>query len=231
MKIGEELVEGVFLARDNRFRVTVEVDGSSVWAHLPNSGRLAELLIPGRRVVLVRREGRKRLTRFDLAMVETPPVWVSVDARLPNDLFEEALRMGRVPAFAGYSSVRREVTFGQSRLDFLLEEHGRRPCLVEIKSVTLVIDDLGFFPDAVTERGRRHLAELSEATKQGYRTAVVFVIQRNDAQGLRPHDESDAAFGKALRQAHSLGVEVHAFACRVEPDWIEFDRGLCVVLD
>jgi len=231
VEIEGNLVAGRFVARDNRFRVTVEVDGQPVWAHLPCSGRLAELLVPGRRVVLVERAAPGRKTDYDMSLVEMEGRWVSVDARLPNDLVEEALAAGKLAPLSGYSSVRREVPYGRSRLDFLLEAGDRRPCLVEVKSVTLVVDGLGCFPDAVTLRGRRHLEELAGAVEAGYRASALFVVQRDDARGVRPHDESDPGFGRTLREVARRGVEVYACACRVEPGWIEIDRLLPVYLN
>lgn len=224
-------VEGRFVARDNRFRVTVEIDGEQAWAHLPNSGRLGELLLPGRRAMLVERSSPGRLTHYDLAMIQAGGQWVSLDARLPNDLVDEALRDGRLPALSGYQRSRREVTYGASRLDFLLEAKDRPPCLLEVKSVTLVVDGLACFPDAVTARGRRHVEELAAALAEGYRGVVLFVVQRPDVEGFRPHDESDPDFGCALRQAVRRGLEVNACACRVEPGCVEIDRPLPVHLD
>lgn len=237
MKIEGPLVAGRFLCRDNRFRVTLEVEGEAVWAHLPNSGRLGELLVPGRQVIAAERLAAHRRTAYDLILVEadgTPESsgrrWVSVDARLPNDLVAEALRIGRLQPLTGYPSVRREVRFGHSRIDYLLEAEGRPPCLMEIKSVTLVINGLACFPDAVTARGRRHLEELARAVEDGYRAVVLFVVQRDDAQGLRPHDESDPAFGQTLRQVARQGVEVLAYGCRVQPGQIRIVRPIPVHL-
>jgi sugar fermentation stimulation protein A len=230
MRIEGRLEEGTFVARDNRFRVTVEVEGRAVSAHLPNSGRLGELLVPGRRVLLIHRPGIQRKTAYDLSLIELDGRWVSLDARLPNDLVAEALRDQRLFPLRGYPVVRREVTFGRSRFDFLLEAPDRQPFLLEVKSVTLVVDGLGCFPDAVTARGRRHVQELAEALEAGYRTAVLFVVQRNDALGFRPHDESDPDFGRALREAALRGVEVYAYACQVEPGWAAVERALPVHL-
>lgn len=231
MEFHHRWVEGRFMARNNRFRVTVEVAGQRVAAHLPNSGRLRELLVPGRRVLLAEQDRPGRRTRYDLGLVEVEDHWVSVDARLPNDLVEEALRDGRLAPFAGYSTVHREAAWGRSRFDFRLEGTGQPPCLIEVKSVTLVVEGLGCFPDAVTLRGRRHLIELAEAVTEGYRAAVVFVVQRDDALGLRPHDESDPDFGSELRQRLRQGVEVYAYRCRVDPQRIEIDQPLPVYLD
>jgi sugar fermentation stimulation protein A len=222
---------GRFVTRDNRFRVTVEVDGREVWAHLPNSGRLGELLVPGCRALLVERPEAGRKTRYDLSLVELDGRWVSVDARLPNDLVAEALHEDRLDPLRGYASIRREVTHGSSRFDFLLESPDRAPCLVEVKSITLVLDGLGCFPDAVTRRGRRHVEELAEAVTDGYRAVVIFCVQRGDAGGVRPHDESDPDFGRALRAAARRGVEVHAYACRVAPGQVEISHPLPVWLD
>jgi sugar fermentation stimulation protein A len=231
VKLAGALVEGRFVARDNRFRVTVEVDGRQLWAHLPNSGRLGELLVPGRKVLLAHRAVKGRKTSYDLNLVEMEGRWVSVDARLPNELVEEALRDGRLGPLAGYQTLRREVPYGRSRFDFQLTAPDRRVCLVEVKSVTLVLDGLGCFPDAVTLRGQRHLNELADATEAGYRAAAVFCVQRDDAAGLRPHDEADPGFGRALRQAARRGVEIYAYACRVAPGRIEIAHPLPVHLE
>jgi sugar fermentation stimulation protein A len=224
-------VEGRFVARDNRFRVTVELGGRKVGAHLPNSGRLGELLVPGRRVLVVERSSPGRKTGYDLNLVEMDDHWVSVDARLPNDLVEEALRAQRMVPLASYPTLRREVTFGRSRFDFTLEAPHRPRCYVEVKSITLVIDGLGCFPDAVTARGKRHVEELAQAVEAGYRGAVLFVAQRDDAKGMRPHDESDPAFSQALRNAEKRGVEVYAYNCRVQPGQVEIYRSLPVYLN
>ena len=224
-------IEGRFVSRDNRFRVTVEIEGRPVGAHLPNSGRLGELLTPGRRVLLVERSGAQRKTGYDLGLVEMEGRWISVDARLPNDLVEKALREGALEPLRGYASLRREVTYRRSRLDLRLEAPDRQPCLVEVKSITLVLDGLGCFPDAVTARGRRHLLELAGAVGEGLRAAVVFCIQRQDARGMRPHDEADPAFGQSLRRVAQRGVEIYAYTCQVEPERIEIVRQVPVYLD
>ena len=231
MQIEGRLAEGRLISRDNRFRVTVDVEGQPLWAHLANSGRLGELLVPGCRCVLVERPAATRKTRYDLSLVWYGGRRVSVDARLPNDLVAEAIGAGRLGPLAGYPSVRREVRYGSSRLDFCLEAPDKAPCLVEVKSVTLVVHDLGCFPDAVTARGRRHVGELTEALGSGFRAAVVFVVQRDDALGFRPHDESDPEFGLVLREAARCGVEVYAYGCCVEPGSVQIAQPLPVYLE
>jgi sugar fermentation stimulation protein A len=214
MKIEPPLVEGIFLQRDNRFRATVEVSGQVTWAHVPNSGRLHELFSPGRRVLLSPKAAPYRITDYDLVMVDLGDRLVSMDARLPVRLLHEAVAAGRLEPFAGYTTIQPEVTFGKSRLDFRLDGP-TGICYVEVKSVTLVEKGVALFPDAPTTRGQRHLRELIEVVRQGHRAAVVFVIQRDDAQYFAPHDQADPEFGRLLREAATAGVNIHAFGCRV----------------
>ena len=208
------LIAGRFVRRDNRFRVTVEVEGESVAAHFPNSGRLTELLTPGRRCWLAEFDNPRRKTRFDLMLVEYAGVLVSVDARLPNALLAESLKVGRLEPFRGYARFEREVRLRESRLDFRLSGPAG-VCWVEVKSVTLVEDDVARFPDAPTARGARHLRELAVAASRGEKAAIVFVIQRADARCFAPHDRADAAFGVTLREAAGAGVGVYAWTCEV----------------
>ena len=207
-------VEGRFLRRDNRFRVTVEIDGEEAAAHLPNSGRLGELLEPGRPCYLVPQPAEHRRTAFDLLLVEYAGVLVSVDARLPNRLFAEAVATGTLEPFLGTTSIKAEVHHGESRLDFqLVTPTGI--CWVETKSVTLVENSVALFPDAPTMRGQRHLGELINLVSEGFRAAVVFIIQRQDATSFAPNRAADPAFAHLLDQAHSKGVEVYGFLCSV----------------
>jgi sugar fermentation stimulation protein A len=198
---------------------------------VPNSGRLSELLVPGRPVLLAETRAPHRVTDYDLSMVDLRHTLVSVDARLPNDLVQEAFEGGALAQFAGLTLARREVRYGESRLDFVLKaEGGADPCFVEVKSVTLVQEGIARFPDAVTARGSRHLRELGSACREGARAAVVFVIQREDAQAFAPHDESDPLFGEVLREVAAFGVEVYAHTCRVTPRVIDLQPQIPVLL-
>ena len=208
------LVEGRFKARLNRFLALVEVQGREVGVHVANSGRMHELLVPGIRVLISAQSGSHRKTGFDLAMVDLGDTLVSADARLPNALVAEAFIQGRVPQFQNYSNIRREMTFGESRLDLLLEGPPGL-CYVETKSVTLVVDGVGLFPDAPTVRGTKHVHSLAQAVKAGHRAAVVFVVQRIDSQAFAPHDTADPEFGIALRKSVAAGVEAFAYNCSV----------------
>jgi sugar fermentation stimulation protein A len=207
------LVQARFVRRDNRFRATVEVGGQETWAHVPNSGRLTELFTPGRPVWLAPVSAPHRKTSFDLKLVELAGVLVSVDARLPNPLFAEALASSNLPGWDA-PSIEREVSYGHSRLDFRLSGPAG-VCWVETKSVTLVQDGVARFPDAPTARGRRHLQTLISAVRAGDRATVVFVVQRPDAQRFSPHHEADPDFATALQQAACAGVAYRAYTCRV----------------
>lgn len=216
---GKHLVPATFVKRDNRFRVQVRVAGRVADAHLPNSGRLGELLVPGRNVWLapidLRSHPHRRIA-YDLALVEYADRLVSIDARVPGHLVAEALRRGRLTGFTDYATVRREARLGQSRIDFRLEAGPEKPlCWIEVKSVTLVEDGTARFPDAPTQRGQRHVRELMDAVKTGARAAVVFVIQRDDAERFALHSAADPAFAHTLRQAAHAGVQVHAWRCHV----------------
>ena len=225
MRMPQRLIHARFVQRDNRFRVTVEVDGHVAPAHLPNSGRLGELLTPGRELRLEFMPDPRRKTPYDLKLVRYAGVWVSVDARLPNPLFAEAFRNGHLPGFAGYTHLQSEVCLDDSRIDFLVTgPAGRR--WVETKSVTLVEKGVARFPDAPTDRGRRHLEALIRAVERGDQAAVLFVVQRPDARAFGPHVDADPDFARTLRQALTAGVAVLACRCRVSEDEIVLDSSM-----
>jgi sugar fermentation stimulation protein A len=203
------------LQRDNRFRATVFVAGQERPAHVPNSGRLAELLLPGAPVALRPASHGSRATPYDLELVQAGAALVCVDARLPPTLIREAWSAGRLPEFAVFTRLRPEVRLGESRLDLLFTSGEGSECWVETKCVTLVQHGLAHFPDAPTERGRRHLRELTARARDGVCAAVAFVVQRDDVRGFGPSDETDPAFGAALRVAREAGVKLLAYRCHV----------------
>ncbi len=218
------------MERVNRFVVRVDLDGRDVRAHLPNTGRMTELLVPGHVVYLTPappNQGRK--TAYDLTLVEYAGTLVSVDSRLPTVVFREAVDAGVLAGFEGYSVDRAEVTLGESRIDLLLSG-SEGLCYVETKSVNLVEDGRALFPDAPTERGRRHLGELADAVASGHRACAVFVVQRGDAVEMAPYREADALFGEALDRAVELGVEARAYRCRVTTEEISIKGSIPVRL-
>ena len=222
---------GAFVRRLNRFAVEVALEGGEVVvAHLPNSGRMLELLVPGHPVVVAHRPAAHRKTAYDLLLVEYHGHWVSVDSRLPPAVAAEALRRGAMPEWAAYRHVRREVAYHDSRLDLEVTDGSGGRCLIETKSCNLVEDGLALFPDAPTTRGTRHLYTLIHAVEAGIVAGVLFIIQRDDAERLRPFDAADPAFGRALRAAAAAGVTVAAYRCRVTPEAMTLDRAVPVEL-
>lgn len=228
------LREARFVARPNRFLLRCELGSEGeVEAHLADPGRLRELLLPGCRVWLrevtapaVRtarsRHLRPRRTRFSAVLVETPDGagLVSVDTTLPNRLIHRALLAGALPELDGWTLERREARIGGSRIDFLLSGTGAaadRRLALEVKSVTLVEDGVALFPDAVTARGARHVGELAEvAGREDWEAAVLFVVQRPDAERVLAAPHIDPTFARALAVARAAGVLVLARRCHVD---------------
>ena len=225
MDLGDDLVEGIFLERVNRFLARVEVDGREVGVHVANSGRMKELFVPGWRVLVRPVSGDHRKTKFDLVLVDMGDALASADAQMPNPLLAEGVANGHLQQFAGYTDMRREVIFGDSRLDLMLEGPSGR-CYIEAKSVTLVTNGVGLFPDAPTIRGAKHLRTLETVLEAGHRAAVVFVVQRPDASAFATSDSSDPDLADALRSALAAGVEAYAYNCEVTERSIRLDQAL-----
>ncbi|MGC9520800.1 MAG: DNA/RNA nuclease SfsA [Anaerolineae bacterium] len=230
------LIEGEFVARDNRFRVHVTTAGKTVSAYLANPGRLQELLVPGRPVWLTPvADTHHRKTAYNLTLIQHPEALVSLNSHLPNVLIAKALRQRRLSGFQRFTEVAGEVALGNSRLDFRLARPDGEPahatCWVEVKSVTLVEEGIAQFPDAPTARGRRHLRELIAARKRGDGASVIFVVQRYDATRFTPRDSTDPEFGDTLRAAAQADVDIRAFRCSVTPSEICLEREIPVQLD
>ncbi len=226
------LVAARFLGRPVRFLAEVEVDGRPALAHLPNAGRLRELLAPGAEVLLAPRAGPRR-TAFDLVLARIPEEergpgggeWACVDARLPPRVLAAAIVRGAVPGLEGGRVVRREPPLGEGRADLLVAGPGWE-AVVEAKSITLVRPGAGLFPASPTARGARHALAL--AALRGRRRVVAFVVQRPDARAVRANEPADPAFAEALRRAARAGVELVAGRCAVGPEGLSWGGPLPV---
>lgn len=210
-----DLREAEFVFRRNRFVGEIRLDGAPELAHVPSSGRMAELLYPGARIFVAPQHRPGAKLKYRILLAEDRGLPVSVDSLLPNRLIHRALLNGFLPDLSGGGVVKREAAYGRGRFDFYLQEQGMAGCYLEVKSVTLVEGGVALFPDAPSERGARHLEELAAARLEGYRAVVVFVIQRADALCFRPHRDRDPRFGQELSRAAQAGVEVLALGCRV----------------
>ena len=203
---------GIFLSRPNRFIAHVEVGGETVVAHVRNTGRCRELLVPGARVVLQRSDDPARKTNYSLIAVWKGPRLINMDSQAPNKVFLEHLQAGQF--IAGITHIKSEATYGGSRFDFYVEA-GVRKIFIEVKGVTLEKDGVALFPDAPTERGVKHLNELIHCVRAGYEAQVVFVIQMRNVRYFTPNINTHPEFGKALAAAEHAGVTIAALDCSV----------------
>ena len=210
-----EIVEGAFIDRPNRFIAHVDVNDTVETVHVKNTGRCRELLVPGAAVRLEVSDNPKRKTKYDLVMVHKQGLgWVNMDSQAPNKVVAEWLATG------DYDLVKSEYTYGKSRIDFYMEKNGEK-YLLEVKGCTLEVDGIGYFPDAPTERGVKHLHELEQAQQAGYRCAVAFVVQMEGVTEVRPNISTQPEFGTALAEAKAAGVRVLFLLCRIGRDSLE----------
>ncbi len=215
---------GIFRSRPNRFIAVVEVDGTEVVCHVKNTGRCKELLVPGCTVVLEGSDNPNRKTPYDVIAVYKGDRLINMDSQAPNAVAADYLRR-QFPT----ATIRREVKYGDSRFDFHLDNNGEE-WWIEVKGCTLEVDDIGYFPDAPTDRGVKHLNHLTKAVKEGFKAAVLFVIQMEGIAAIRPNDATHPAFGDALRQAAENGVEIWAVDCAVTPDTLQHKNPVPVEL-
>lgn len=221
------LARGVLIKRYKRFLADVRLDsGRVVTAHCPNTGSMKSCSEPGRPVALSYHPDPGRKHRYTWEMIQMDAGWVGVNTAIPNGLAGLAAKYGLIPEFISYSNVQREVRYGvNSRIDLLLEGPPGR-LWVEIKNVSMVEGDTLCFPDAVTERGKKHLEELVRMVQKGDRATMLFVVQRPDGKVFRPADQIDPAYGHALRQAEEAGVEILVYRADVSPDRVRWGEAV-----
>ena len=210
------VIEGIFVDRPNRFIAHVNIDGTIETVHVKNTGRCKELLIPGVNVVLEVPENKDRKTKYDLIGVYKKDFGlINIDSQAPNKVAREWLEA------KGFEYIKPEYTYGQSRIDFYMENRGEK-YLMEVKGCTLERDGIGYFPDAPTERGIKHIHELIKAKKEGYNAILAFVIQMEGVNEVRPNVETHAEFGEAISEAKEAGVKIEFIKCKVEMDRLFF---------
>ena len=231
MRSPAPLLEGRLLRRYQRFLADVDTAAGILTAHCPNTGSMQGCAEPGMRVWLSPATNPARKLAWTWELVEAlPGVVVGMHTGRSNALVREAIEAGRVPELAGYATIRPEVKYGEgSRIDLLLTAPGRPDCYVEVKNVTAAVAGrIGYFPDAVTTRGTKHLREMSAMVAAGHRAVLVFCVQRGDVDCVRPADHIDPVYGRTLREALAAGVEVIALGATVSPAGIELERRLAV---
>ena len=208
----ENITRGSFVDRVNRFIAHVNVNGRIETVHVKNTGRCKELLLPGAEVWLTAPGTEGRKTQYDLVAVrKNNGLLINIDSQAPNAAVKEWLER------QGYEKVVPEYSYGDSRIDFYLRR-GDEQILMEVKGCTLEFEGIGYFPDAPTERGVKHLRELAKAVKDGYRAVIAFAIQMDGVHEVRPNVQTHPEFGIAWQEAKAEGVEVLFLPCHVEPD-------------
>lgn len=234
MKIINKTIKGSFVKRLNRFEGIVAVEGREQLVHIPNTGRCREILIEGACVILEIRESKTRKTSYELIMVYKGDSLISIDSQAPNRIVEEAVKNAMIEEITDYKYVKREVFYQSSRFDLFLkrtDESGKEDsCYIEVKGVTLEIDWIAKFPDAPTERGARHLRELTDARREGYRAMLVFLIQMENTKYFTPNKLMDVQFAEALQYAHDNGVEILSYDCSISESEILLNRRIPVML-
>ena len=225
MKINGPLHDAIFLKRLNRFLTLIDVDGKIFKSHLPDPGRLSELLIPGAKLKVryVNRQFSKRKTSWTTLMVKQSNQWISIDSTLPNRFIKYLLERKNLPQFKDFKLKKPEVLVGEHRFDFLLEKLGE-PFYLEVKSVTYVEKGMAKFPDAVTERGMKHAYSLAQMSEEGKKTGILFVCQRSDATNFRPMWNRDPKFSEALVFAERAGVQINVIVTKVSPTSITYHK-------
>lgn len=219
----EQILHGKFHSRPNRFIAKVWIEGKLETVHVKNTGRCKELLTLGADVVLEISNNPNRKTKYDLVCVYKEGLgWVNIDSQAPNKVVKEWLEK------EDYALIKPEYTYGDSRIDFYMEKYKSADAmeryLMEVKGCTLEIDGIGYFPDAPTKRGVKHLRELIKAVHEGYRCYAAFVVQMEGIREVRANTATHKEFGDALRDAKAAGVKVLCLACKVTENTLEVEQ-------
>ncbi len=225
------LIQGRLVRRYKRFMADIRLRNNHlVTAHCPNSGSMLGCSEPGRPVYISRSNNPTRRLKYTWEMIEMPTSLVGINTLVPNRLVKASIEAGIIGELRGYGHVRSEVRIGKnSRIDLVLSSKDSN-CFVEVKNCTLVEKATAYFPDAVTSRGLKHLHELQEVVKQGHRAVMFFLVQRMDAEEFSPADHIDPAYGRGLREAVDMGVELLAYDVTIDLKTIALRRALPVIL-
>jgi len=236
MKFATPLLEGVLIKRYKRFLTEVELPtGEIVVAHCANPGSMLSVNEPGARVWISPAQNPDRKLKFTWEIIEVNEILVGINTAHPNKIVADAIADGEIKELTGYASLKREQKYGKnSRIDVLLEDDGKPPCYVEVKSVTMKrsknLKDPAEFPDSVTARGAKHLVEMTDMVKEGARAVMVYLVQRGDCKSFSIAADIDPTYAKGLKTALAAGVEAICYGCEVSPNGVTIAGPLRLIL-
>ncbi len=219
----KNIVEGRFVKRLNRFVAEVEIDGVIQLVHVKNTGRCRELFIEGVKVFLEESDNKNRKTKYSLIALYKGNMLINIDSQAPNQVVYEALKAGLIKEIGHVSYAKREVTYGASRFDIYYETPDVKG-FIEVKGVTLEVDGMAMFPDAPTERGSKHVLELTQGLEEGYKNYICFLIQIDEINAFRMHYERDLALAKNVYEGMKKGLEVLVYNSKVSYDTLEINE-------
>lgn len=220
------LVHGRLIKRYKRFLADITLDnGEVITAHCTNSGTMKTCLEDNAEVYLTPVDDPKRKTKFTWEMIKINNDWIGINTGNPNKLAFDAVKNGEIDQLQGYTEVKREVKFGDSRFD-VMGKNESETCFIEVKNVTLKDGNYARFPDAVTTRGKKHLETLIKVKEQGMRAVMLYVIQRSDVDTFAPAKDIDTEYAKTLKKAYAKGVEIIPIQAKVSPEKIELIKEL-----
>lgn len=225
MKFTKPTIKAIILKRYKRFLADIKLDsGEIITVHVPNTGRMTSCWEEGWPCIISDSENLKRKYRYTLEMTFNGKTWICINTGIPNKLAVEFIEQGIIESLKGYSNLRTEVKYGQnSRIDILLENDNER-CYVEVKNTTLAENGVGYFPDAVSERGLKHLNELIEMKKEGHRAVMFYLVGREDVESFLPAKHVDPDYTKGFYEAVKQGVEIVVCQCTLSTEEIKFKQ-------
>lgn len=230
MNIDKNTISAQFINRPNRFQAYVKLNNEIIMVHVPNTGRCREILIPGSTVILREENGINRKTKYDLIAAYKSHKLINIDSQIPNRVVHEALIEKKIEKLKRFTNIEREKSYGNSRFDFKLTDSNGGIYYLEVKGVTYEEEGNAKFPDAPTDRGRKHLIELIDVKNDGMNAGVMFVLQMDNMKSFSPYDSMDHKFGEALRKAKESEVDIFAYECNVGEKFITISNEIDVIL-
>lgn len=230
MKFKNKLIPGKFVKRYKRFFADITLDENSeiIVAHTANTGTMKTCIGEGWPVLVSYHDSPTRKLKYSWEMIHNGKTWIGINTSITNGLAIEAIKNGAIPELAGYQNLKPEAKIGQSRIDILLSNSPDEQCYVEVKNVTLVENNSALFPDAVTERGQKHLQELMDLKAQGIRAVLLFIVQREDCDHFSLNNEIDPTYIQLLKEAISKGVELLVYQCNMQAEEIIVSKKLLI---